>query len=101
MSRADLVKGFVIAKNQYVLLDKQDIESVKLESRHARCNDASETVVPPERGWREQSLCGPAFLGSIAPLMPCSKRRLLRAATFVKVPKGSARRLSSKRENAG
>jgi hypothetical protein len=32
VSRSDLVKGFAIAKNQYVLLDKEDFESVKLES---------------------------------------------------------------------
>jgi DNA end-binding protein Ku len=32
VSRADLVKGFAIAKNQYVLLDKEDFEAVKLES---------------------------------------------------------------------
>ena len=32
LSRSDLVKGFAIAKNQYVLLDKEDFESVKLES---------------------------------------------------------------------
>jgi hypothetical protein len=64
VSRADLVKGFVIAKNQYVLLDKQDIESVKLESRHARCNDASETVVPPERGWKRRTVSlRPSFFG--------------------------------------
>ena len=31
VSRSDLVKGFAIAKNQYVLLDKEDFESVKLE----------------------------------------------------------------------
>jgi DNA end-binding protein Ku len=32
VSRSDLVKGFAIAKNQYVLLDKEDFEAVKLES---------------------------------------------------------------------
>jgi DNA end-binding protein Ku len=32
VSRADLVKGFAIAKDEYVLLDKEDFESVKLES---------------------------------------------------------------------
>jgi len=32
VSRSELVKGFAIAKNQYVLLDKEDLESVKLES---------------------------------------------------------------------
>src|SRR5438045_468300 len=32
VSRGDLVKGFAVAKNEYVLLDKQDFESVKLES---------------------------------------------------------------------
>lgn len=32
VSRGDLVKGFAIAKNQYVLLDKEDFEAVKLES---------------------------------------------------------------------
>src|ERR1044072_7969196 len=32
LSRSDLVKGFAIAKNQYVLLDKEDFEYVKLES---------------------------------------------------------------------
>ena len=31
VSRGDLVKGYAIAKDQYVLLDKEDIESVKLE----------------------------------------------------------------------
>jgi DNA end-binding protein Ku len=32
VSRGDLVKGYAIAKNEYVLLDKDDFESVKLES---------------------------------------------------------------------
>jgi DNA end-binding protein Ku len=32
VSRGDLVKGFEIAKNEYVLLDKEGFESVKLES---------------------------------------------------------------------
>lgn len=32
VARSDLVKGFQIAKNEYVLLDKEDFESVKLES---------------------------------------------------------------------
>ncbi|HYD05481.1 MAG TPA: Ku protein, partial [Reyranella sp.] len=32
VSRSDLVKGFEVAKNEYVLLDKEDFESVKLES---------------------------------------------------------------------
>jgi DNA end-binding protein Ku len=32
VSRGDLVKGYAIAKNEYVLLDKEDFESVKLES---------------------------------------------------------------------
>lgn len=32
LSRSDLVKGFAIAKDEYVLLDKEDFESVKLES---------------------------------------------------------------------
>ena len=32
LSRADLVKGFAVAKDEYVLLDKEDFESVKLES---------------------------------------------------------------------
>jgi DNA end-binding protein Ku len=32
VSRGDLVKGFEIAKNEYVLLDKEDFEKVKLES---------------------------------------------------------------------
>lgn len=32
LSRGDLVKGFAIAKDEYVLLDKEDFESVKLES---------------------------------------------------------------------
>lgn len=32
LSRGDLVKGFAIAKDEYVLLDKDDFESVKLES---------------------------------------------------------------------
>jgi DNA end-binding protein Ku len=34
VSRAELVKGFEVAKNQYVLLDKEDLESVKVESTH-------------------------------------------------------------------
>lgn len=32
LARSDLVKGFAIAKDEYVLLDKEDFESVKLES---------------------------------------------------------------------
>lgn len=32
VSRADLVKGYAIAKDEYVLLDKEDFDSVKLES---------------------------------------------------------------------
>lgn len=32
VSRSDLVKGYAIAKNKYVLLDKEDFEKVKLES---------------------------------------------------------------------
>ena len=32
VSRGDLVKGFAVAKNEYVLLDKEDFEGVKLES---------------------------------------------------------------------
>lgn len=32
VSRSDLVKGYAIAKNEYVLLDKEDFEKVKLES---------------------------------------------------------------------
>jgi DNA end-binding protein Ku len=32
VDRADLVKGYAIAKNKYVLLDKEEIDAVKLES---------------------------------------------------------------------
>jgi DNA end-binding protein Ku len=32
VSRADLVKGFQVAKNEYVILDREDFEAVKLES---------------------------------------------------------------------
>ena len=32
VSRGDLVKGFAVAKNEYVLLEKEDFERVKLES---------------------------------------------------------------------
>ena len=32
VSRGDLVKGFAIAKDQYVVLDKEDLAAVKLES---------------------------------------------------------------------
>src|SRR3954454_22135158 len=32
VSRGDLVKGFAIAKNEYVLLDPEDVQKVKLES---------------------------------------------------------------------
>jgi DNA end-binding protein Ku len=32
VSRGDLVKGYAIAKDQYILLDKEDLEAVKLES---------------------------------------------------------------------
>lgn len=31
VSRGDLVKGFSIAKDEYVLLDREDFESVKLK----------------------------------------------------------------------
>jgi DNA end-binding protein Ku len=32
VSRAELVKGYQVAKNEYVILDKEDFEAVKLES---------------------------------------------------------------------
>jgi DNA end-binding protein Ku len=32
VERADLVKGFAVAKNKYVLLDKEELDAVKLES---------------------------------------------------------------------
>jgi len=32
VDRADLVKGFEVAKNKYVLLDKEELDAVKLES---------------------------------------------------------------------
>jgi len=32
VKRSDLVKGYAIAKDQYVILDKDDFESVKVES---------------------------------------------------------------------
>src|SRR6187399_1488035 len=32
LSRGDLVKGFAVAKDEYVILDKEDFASVKLES---------------------------------------------------------------------
>src|SRR5437762_13767874 len=32
VSRSDLVKGFAIAKNEYVLFDKEELDAVKLES---------------------------------------------------------------------
>src|SRR3954471_19631819 len=32
VSRGDLVKGFALAKDEYVLLSREDFESVKLES---------------------------------------------------------------------
>ena len=32
VSRSDLMKGYAVAKNEYVLLDKEDFEKVKLES---------------------------------------------------------------------
>jgi DNA end-binding protein Ku len=35
VSRGDLVKGYQFAKDEYVLLDKEDFESVKLESTHS------------------------------------------------------------------
>ncbi len=35
VSRSDLVKGYQFAKDEYVLLDKDDFESVKLESTHS------------------------------------------------------------------
>jgi DNA end-binding protein Ku len=34
VSRSDLVKGYQIAKGEYVILSKEDFESVKLESTH-------------------------------------------------------------------
>ncbi len=34
VSRGDLVKGLEVAKNEYVILSKDDFESVKLESTH-------------------------------------------------------------------
>jgi len=32
VDRADLVKGFAVAKNEYILLDKEELDAVKLES---------------------------------------------------------------------
>src|SRR6201999_320883 len=32
VDRADLVKGFEVSKNKYVLLEKEDLDAVKLES---------------------------------------------------------------------
>jgi DNA end-binding protein Ku len=34
VSRSDLFKGYQIAKGEYVILDREDFESVKLESTH-------------------------------------------------------------------
>jgi DNA end-binding protein Ku len=34
VSRSDLAKGYQIAKGEYVILDREDFESVKLESTH-------------------------------------------------------------------
>jgi DNA end-binding protein Ku len=34
VSRSELVKGFEIAKGEYVLLSKEELDSVKLESTH-------------------------------------------------------------------
>jgi len=42
VDRADLVKGFEVAKNKYVLLDKDELDAVKLES--TRVIDISEFV---------------------------------------------------------
>src|SRR5712664_2093166 len=42
VSRSDLVKGFAVAKDQYVLLDKEDLDAVKLES--TRIIDIEELV---------------------------------------------------------
>lgn len=36
MSRSDHMKGFVIAKDEYVLLDKEDFQRVKLGSMRTR-----------------------------------------------------------------
>ena len=46
VSRSELVKGFAVAKNQYVLLDKEDFESVKLES--TRIIDIESFVICPD-----------------------------------------------------
>jgi DNA end-binding protein Ku len=35
VSRSDLVKGYQIAKGEYVILSKEDFESVKLETTHS------------------------------------------------------------------
>ena len=34
MARGDLVKGYEIAKGEYILFDKDELDSVKLESTH-------------------------------------------------------------------
>jgi non-homologous end joining protein Ku len=41
VSRGDLVKGFAVAKNEYVLLDKEDFEKVKLESTRSSISKSS------------------------------------------------------------
>ena len=41
VSRSALVKGYAIAKNEYVLLDKEDFEKVKLEARASSISRSS------------------------------------------------------------
>jgi hypothetical protein len=46
VSRSDLVKGFAVAKNQYVLVDKEDFESVKLAMHGAVSTLCNGTYCP-------------------------------------------------------
>jgi DNA end-binding protein Ku len=41
VSRAELVKGYQVAKNEYVILDKDDFEAVKLERSGNRTGKSS------------------------------------------------------------
>ena len=67
VERGDLVKGFEVAKNKYVLLDKEELDAVKLES--TRIIDIEEFVPPP----RSTASTGTSPTISRRPARPASR----------------------------
>jgi non-homologous end joining protein Ku len=80
VSRADLVKGFAVAKDQYVLLDKEDLDAVKLES--TRIIDIEEFVTEEKKKGKPVRAVRPANDdGKVVDLMDALKKSLKGSGT--------------------